>query len=131
MLRSFSAAFQRRTSPVCRLHAGLSANETVRTSIKKKKETRWVGAGRGHEEGMLADVCVCGVISESVTEREKGRERERSLIHINKQADTQKESEEGERKKLVTFLRHLKTCWLFWDACCLLMSGGVFKPLAL
>lgn len=60
------------------------------------------------------------MFSGSVTERE----RERDLIHTYKQTDTQRESRgRKKRKKLVTFLRHLKTCGLFSDACCLLMSG--------
>lgn len=48
------------------------------------------------------------MFSESVTQRE--RERERDLIHINKQADTHTYTQKGNRKKLVTFLGHLKTC---------------------
>lgn len=50
------------------------------------------------------------MFSESVTQRE--RERERSLIHINKQAVDGTHKKRG-GKKMVTFLRHLKTCWLF------------------
>lgn len=73
------------------------------------------------------------MLSESVTQRgrkRKERERERSLMHTNKQEGHTK-GEQGGKKKMVTFLKHLKTCWLFSDACCLLMSVGVFKLLLL
>lgn len=58
-------------------------------------------------------------------ERDRGREGREGEGEI---PDTHQQTgghtkRELKKKKLVTFLRHLKTCWLFWDACCLLMSG--------
>lgn len=73
------------------------------------------------------------MLSESVTQRgRKRRERERDIPDAHQQTGgTHKRRAGREEKKMVTFLKHLKTCWLFSDACCLLMSVGVFKLLPL
>lgn len=91
---------------MCRLHAGLSANETVRTSKKA-----W-----GHEEGRWVR---CFQRAWQRERGERGRGRDPWYTSTNRRTHKKR----TEKKKLVTFLRHLKTCWLFWDACCLLMSG--------
>lgn len=81
---------------MCRLHAGLSANEKVRS---KKRE-----GARAEEVGKM--------FSESVTEGERESERERDIQYTSTNGQTHKKGRARE-KKLVTFLGHLKTCKLF------------------
>lgn len=95
---------------MCRLHAGLSANEKVRKSKKA-----W-----GHEERRWLK-CF-----QRAWQREE-RERERSLIHINKQADTQKET----RKKTGHIPQAPENVLVILGRVLLIDERGVFKPLPL
>lgn len=101
---------------MCRLHAGLSANEKVRS----KKE-------RGHEQRRWVK---CFWERDRGRERESGGGRERDPIHINKQADTQK-GKSQRKKKTGHIPRAPENVQVILGLVLLIDEWGVFKPLPL